>query len=271
MLKNGPVYNDVEAAHIRSPSFLRSASIQKFSAGSEESNEMAAHCVSTVQAATAGINQFRHRNSVQLAAEELKFPCLGSPTGISLQPFKFRPFFSKHSPIKATISLSLPTSNPDAVVSLENAPKWSSKSIRSFAMAELEARKLKYLTTGTEALVMGILNEGTNFASKYLWSMGITLFKVREETIRICGEANFFNFSPEHPPLTEDAQKALDWALNEKVKEGDGGEITTIHLLLGVWSQEGSPGYKVLATLGFNDEKAQELKALISKPGFKED
>lgn len=50
--------------------------------------------------------------------------------------------------------------------------------------------------------------------------MGITLFKVREETIRICGEANFFNFSPEHPPLTEDAQKALDWALNEKVKEG---------------------------------------------------
>nr|GMC82852.1 ATP-dependent Clp protease ATP-binding subunit CLPT2, chloroplastic-like [Ipomoea batatas]GMD05694.1 ATP-dependent Clp protease ATP-binding subunit CLPT2, chloroplastic-like [Ipomoea batatas]GMD28753.1 ATP-dependent Clp protease ATP-binding subunit CLPT2, chloroplastic-like [Ipomoea batatas] len=27
------------------------------------------------------------------------------------------------------------------------------------------------------------------------------------------------SLSPEHPPLTEDAQKALDWALNEKVKE----------------------------------------------------
>jgi hypothetical protein len=27
-------------------------------------------------------------------------------------------------------------------------------------MAELEARKLKYSTTGTEALVMGILTEG---------------------------------------------------------------------------------------------------------------
>lgn len=52
---------------------------------------------------------------------------------------------------------------------------------------------------------------------------------------------------------------------------GDNGEITTTHLLLGVWSQQGSPGYKVLAALGFNDEKAKELKNVISEPGFVED
>lgn len=37
---------------------------------------------------------------------------------------------------------------------------WSARAIKSFAMAELEARKLKYPNTGTEALLMGILVEG---------------------------------------------------------------------------------------------------------------
>lgn len=61
---------------------------------------------------------------------------------------------------------------------------------------------------------------GTNFASKYLRANSITLFKVREETIKVLGKANYYFFSPMQPPLTEDAQKALDWALEEKLKSG---------------------------------------------------
>jgi hypothetical protein len=38
--------------------------------------------------------------------------------------------------------------------------RWSRTAIKSFAMGELEARKLKYPTTGTEAILMGILIEG---------------------------------------------------------------------------------------------------------------
>lgn len=41
-----------------------------------------------------------------------------------------------------------------------NGSRWSGKAIKSYAMGELEARKLKYPTTGTEALLMGILIEG---------------------------------------------------------------------------------------------------------------
>jgi len=52
---------------------------------------------------------------------------------------------------------------------------------------------------------------------------------------------------------------------------GDGGELTTAHILLGVWSEVGSPGHKILSTLGFNDEKAGELESLISKPGCMDD
>lgn len=46
--------------------------------------------------------------------------------------------------------------------------RWSWRAIKSFAMGELEARKLKYPTTGTEALLMGILIEGEHVFELYL-------------------------------------------------------------------------------------------------------
>ena len=46
---------------------------------------------------------------------------------------------------------------------------------------------------------------------------------------------------------------------------GDDGEITTTHLLLGIWSEVESPGHKIMAALGFNDDKAKELTSLSSE------
>ncbi|KAK9266264.1 hypothetical protein L1049_010782 [Liquidambar formosana] len=170
-----------------------------------------------------------------------------------------RLFVRKHrrSPI-STVLFSLPTAKPDRASS-EKLPKWSARAIKSFAMAELEARKLKYLNTGTEALLMGILVEGTSLAAKFLRANGITLLKVREETVNSLGKSDMYFFSPEHPPLTESAQRALDWAVDEKLKSGESGEITPAYLLLGIWSEKESAGHKIMAALGFDDEKANEL------------
>ncbi|KAJ7952429.1 ATP-dependent Clp protease ATP-binding subunit CLPT2, chloroplastic [Quillaja saponaria] len=173
--------------------------------------------------------------------------------------------------VSTIISFSLPTAKPERVSSIEKAPKWSSKAIKSFAMGELEARKLKYPNTGTESILMGILIEGTSLAAKFLRANEITLSKVRDETVRLLGKADMFFFSPEHPPLTEEAQRALDWAVDQKIKSGGSGEITTSHLLLGIWSEVESPGHKILHTLGFNSEKVKELESLISEPGFVDD
>ena len=50
---------------------------------------------------------------------------------------------------------------------------------------------------------------------------------------------------------------------------GDNGEITTTHLLLGIWSEKDSAGHKILASLGFDDDKANELvKSVSFKPIF---
>ncbi|KAG9149278.1 hypothetical protein Leryth_003259 [Lithospermum erythrorhizon] len=197
-------------------------------------------------------------------------PWLGSIVKLSIHNLNMRAVDFTKLPIKATVSFSLPTAKPERIGSEEKVPKWSEKAIKSFAMSELEARKLRYPSTGTEALIMGIFIEGTNFASKFLRANGITFSKVREEIIKLSGIGDRYFFSPEHPPLTEDAQRALDWAFDEKLKSGDNGEITTSHLLLGVWYQEESPGHKVLAALGLNSEKVKELESSVSEPGFVE-
>ncbi|KAL7253886.1 hypothetical protein ACSBR1_008262 [Camellia fascicularis] len=180
-------------------------------------------------------------------------------TNLSIQPTNSWNRLSNHRrSTVATVSFSLPTAKPERGSS-EKLPKWSARAIKSFAMAELEARKLKYPNTGTEALLMGILVEGTSLAAKFLRANGITLFKVRDETVNLLGRSDLYFFSPEHPPLTEPAQRALDWAVDEKLKSGENGEITTTHLLLGIWSEKESAGHKIMAALGFDDEKAKEL------------
>ncbi|KAK4480587.1 hypothetical protein RD792_013665 [Penstemon davidsonii] len=188
-------------------------------------------------------------------------------TKLLIQPSSFNLVASKRrsSPV-ATISFSLPTTKIEEIAA-DKKPKWSERAIKSFAMGELEARKLKLPNTGGEDVLMGILVEGTSLASKFLRENGITLMKVREESVKLLGKSDLFFFSPEHPPLTESAQRALDWAVKEKLKSGENGEITTTHLLLGVWSEKEAAGHKILASFGFDDEKAKELAKTVSQFG----
>ncbi|KAB2594639.1 clp protease-related protein [Pyrus ussuriensis x Pyrus communis] len=211
-----------------------------------------------------------HRNRCAFSSRSL--PChvphynlttfLGARLSIRIPNVKY--MASKHRTAIATVLFSLPTAKPDRI-STGKSPKWSARAIKSFAMAELEARKLKYPNTGTEALLMGILVEGTSLAAKFLRANGITLFKVRDETVNLLGKSDMYYFSPEHPPLTEPAQRALDWAFDQKLKSGENGEITVTHLLLGIWSEKESAGYKILASLGFDDDKATELSKSMDK------
>ncbi|XP_077235569.1 double Clp-N motif protein [Tasmannia lanceolata] len=181
-----------------------------------------------------------------------------------LRSFNYKPLVRKRrSSIATVFFMQLPTAQPERAP-VDKIPKWSARSIKAFGMSELEARKLKYPTTGTEALLMGILVEGTSFAAKFLRANGITLFKVREEIVKLLGKSDMYYFSPEHPPLTEPAQRVLDWAVDEKIKSGESGEITTTHLLLGIWLEKDSAGHKIMASFGFDDEKAKELAKSIN-------
>ncbi|KAL8461528.1 hypothetical protein ACS0TY_032856 [Phlomoides rotata] len=130
-------------------------------------------------------------------------------------PFQFNHQASIWLPQNNVVTLSRPSplvSPPQgSEAASDKKPKWSARSIKSFAMGELEARKLKFPNTGTEALLMGILVEGTSLTAKFL----------REnEIVKLLGKSDMCFFSPEHPLLTEPAQKTLDWAVDEKLKTG---------------------------------------------------
>ncbi|KAH9289601.1 hypothetical protein KI387_033718, partial [Taxus chinensis] len=142
----------------------------------------------------------------------------------------------------------------------EKLPKWSERAIRSFCLAETVARKMNYSTVGTESLLTGIMLEGTSPAAKFLRANGITLSKVKTQTLIDVGYVHP-HLAPFRKviPISEEAQKALDLAVEEKIKSGASGEVTTSHMLLGIWAHKGSAGHTMLANLGFDDKKAEEL------------
>jgi len=76
-----------------------------------------------------------------------------------------------------------------------------------------------------------VLILGTSTVAKFLRGNGVTLFKVRDETLSLLGKSDMYFFSPEHPPLTEPAQKAIAWAIDEKNKSG----VHKQHLLNILW------------------------------------
>lgn len=45
---------------------------------------------------------------------------------------------------------------------------------------------------------------------------------------------------------------------------GEDGELTCAHMLLGMWEVKESAAHKVLAALGFDDEKAKQVAKTVS-------
>ncbi|GJP80553.1 hypothetical protein CLOP_g10756 [Closterium sp. NIES-67] len=157
------------------------------------------------------------------------------------------------------LSVAMRAVKSQAVVTCSLPHAWSARAIKTFGMAELEARKLKYPTTGTEALLMGMLTEGTNYGARFMRANGIKLMDLRVKTVELLGKADMYYFSAEHPPLTEPALAALQWAIAKHKELGRSGEISTALILLGIWEQRESAGHKLLSQLGFNDALASQL------------
>ncbi|GLJ56608.1 hypothetical protein SUGI_1238970 [Cryptomeria japonica] len=134
--------------------------------------------------------------------------------------------------------MNLPTANSEWAAN-GKIPKWSESSIRSFCLGESVARKVRYPSLGTKAFLIGILMEGTSLTVKFLRANGFTLSKVREEMISLIGLPSIWDTKVEAEiPVSEDAQKALDLAIEEKIKLGQSDEVTISHMLQVRWAQK---------------------------------
>lgn len=143
--------------------------------------------------------------------------------------------------------------------------RWSARALKAFGLSEVEAKKLKYPTTGTEALLIGILTEGTSHGAKYLRANGVRVFEMRDEVVELLGRADMFFLSEEHPPLTQAALDALTWAVEDHKNAGGEGEVGVERVVLGVWAQEESAGKALLQKLGFTEENAEELRKYVAE------
>lgn len=78
----------------------------------------------------------------------------------------------------------------------------------------------KFVVDILHTLFFFICYAGTSLAAKLLRKNGVTIFKVRDEIEKLLRKGNKFFLSPERPPLTGDAQRAIDWAADLAVKSG---------------------------------------------------
>ena len=125
--------------------------------------------------------------------------------------------------------------------------KFDDKSIKTIMLAQEEARRLSHNFVGTEQILLGIIAEGTNLASKALRDLGISLKNARLEVHKIIGSGSD-NVGKE-VPFTPRAKKLLD----NSVKVGlilKHKEVRPEHLLLGLIIQDEGVGIKVLENLG---------------------
>ena len=125
--------------------------------------------------------------------------------------------------------------------------KFDDKSIKAIMLAQKEARRSSHNFVGTEKILLGIIAEGTNLASKELRGFGVSLKNARLEVHKIIGRGS--DNVGEEVPFTPRAKKVL----NDSVKIGlllKHKEVRPEHLLLGLIIQDEGVGIKVLENLG---------------------
>jgi antitoxin FitA-like protein/ClpA/ClpB-like protein len=131
------------------------------------------------------------------------------------------------------------------------------------------ARELRHDHVGTEHVLVGILDTAAGTAlARALGRLGVTAKRVRSEVERTQGRGEA---TPKGQiPFRPETKKALELALRETLKLGDGA-IAVEHLLLGILGVEGG-GHAILREVEPDDERlrrcaiAARVKPIESVP-----
>lgn len=130
--------------------------------------------------------------------------------------------------------------------------RFTDPAIQSIVLAQQEARALNHAYVGTEQLLLGLIEEGTDVAAQVLSATGLTAESVRTEVETMTGRGRG---TPLTIPLTPRAKRVIELAL-EQARQFGHRYIGTEHLLLGILREGEGVAAKALENLGLN------LKAL---------
>ena len=120
--------------------------------------------------------------------------------------------------------------------------------------AQIAARQHEHDYVGTEHLLLGILDEGSNLAVRVLASLDVEPDDIRREVIGCLGPACEAPL-PERPPFTTRAQKALEQSMKEALGLGH-NYIGCEHFLLALLADDGMAA-NVLRSMGIDARAAR--------------
>ncbi len=151
--------------------------------------------------------------------------------------------------------------------------RFTERARRVIILAQEEAKRLNHSAVGTEHILLGIIREGENVASKVLESLNLSPDRVRAEIESSTGRGEHAPY--EEVPFTQQAKTVLELALDEARRLGH-NYIGTEHLLLGLIREGEGVAARVLEAMGPDLERvrAQVLYLLgeekTTSIGFKE-
>ncbi len=117
-------------------------------------------------------------------------------------------------------------------------------------LAEAQARQRQHGHTGTEHLLLGMLDEGGNLGLRVLAHVGVDPADVRAEIEGVMATAlDQVDPPPERAPFTPRAKKIIELAMQEALKLGH-NYIGCEHLLLALAVEDGGLAGHVLRSMG---------------------
>jgi ATP-dependent Clp protease ATP-binding subunit ClpA len=126
--------------------------------------------------------------------------------------------------------------------------RFTPRAREAITLAQQAARTVPHNYVGTEHILLGVLDQGTNVAVKVLSDLGINLSDLRSELQGAMGPAAGA-FPPADLPYTPLARRALELTTSEALRLGH-NYIGCEHLLLGLIGTEDGLAGKVLRRFG---------------------
>ncbi len=129
---------------------------------------------------------------------------------------------------------------------LKGFERFTQKAVTAINIAQGESRRLGHGYLGTEQLLVGLVGEGSGFASQFLSSVGLNLENVQIEEEKIVGRGR--GLTPVDIPFTPRAKQVLELAVEESRQLGH-NYIGTEHLLLGILREGGGAAIRIMQNL----------------------
>lgn len=127
--------------------------------------------------------------------------------------------------------------------------RFTQSAIKVLKLAQYEAKHLKHAHVGTEHILLGLLHEGTNVATKALSSIGIDLYTVRQRVHELVEKEDFDDLETEEIGYSPEAKTIMEYAVEQAQALGH-DYIGTEHILLGIIYDTESIACEILVSLG---------------------